>query len=83
MTVTEALYAKRADYDGGACVIVATLQTFRREDKDGLKVYAPNGELMDHFSGLPDRLRHGLEKGHRRASPFHRSRTSFACGGRW
>ena len=63
MTVTEALYAKRADYDGGACVIVATLQTFRREDKDGLKVYAPNGELMDHFSGLPDRLRHGLEKG--------------------
>lgn len=63
MTVTDALYAKRADYDGGACVIVATLQAFRREDKDGLKVYATNGELMDHFSGLPDGLRPRLEKG--------------------
>ncbi|MDQ6702788.1 MAG: DEAD/DEAH box helicase family protein [Pseudomonadota bacterium] len=63
MTVTEALYAKRADYDGGACVIVATLEAFRREDKDGLKVYATNGELMDHFSGLPDGLRPRLEKG--------------------
>jgi type III restriction enzyme len=28
MTVTKALYAERADYDGGACVIVATLQAF-------------------------------------------------------
>ena len=63
MTVTEALYAKRADYDGGACVIVSTLQAFRREDKDGLKVYATNGELMDHFSSLPEGLKHGLEKG--------------------
>ncbi|MGH6852364.1 MAG: hypothetical protein ACREDJ_04020, partial [Methylocella sp.] len=44
-------------------MIVSTLQAFRREDKDGLRVYATNGELMDHFSGLPDGLRHGLEKG--------------------
>lgn len=63
MTVTDALYAKRADYDGGACVIVSTLQAFRREDKEGLKVYAPDGELMDHFAGLPDALRFRLEKG--------------------
>ncbi|MGA7383712.1 MAG: DEAD/DEAH box helicase family protein [Methylocella sp.] len=35
MTVTEALYAKRADYDGGACVIVATLQAFRRATRRG------------------------------------------------
>lgn len=63
MTVTDALYAKRADYDGGACVIVSTLQAFRREETEGLKVYEANGELMDHFAALPDALRHLLDKG--------------------
>lgn len=63
MTVADALYAKRADFDAGACVIVATLQAFRREETEGLKVYEPNGELMDHFSGLPDGLRAILDKG--------------------
>lgn len=63
MTVGDALYAKRADYDGGACVIVATLQAFRREETEGLKVYEANGELMDHFSALPDGLRRLLDKG--------------------
>jgi type III restriction enzyme len=63
MTVGDALYAKRADYDGGACIIVATLQAFRREETEGLKVYEANGELMDHFSGLPDGLRTLLDKG--------------------
>lgn len=63
MTVTDALYAKRADYDGGACVIVSTLQAFRREETEGLKVYEANGELMDHFTALPDALRHLLDKG--------------------
>lgn len=63
MTVAEALYAKRADYDGGACITVATLQAFRRDETEGLKVYAANGELMDHFTGLSDALRSALEKG--------------------
>jgi len=61
MTVTEALYAKRPDYDGGAVVIVATLQAFRVTETEGRKVYDPNGELMDHFSGLPDALARRLE----------------------
>ena len=52
MTVQEALYAKRADYDGGAVVIVATLQAFRVDQTEGRKVYEANGELMDHFTGL-------------------------------
>lgn len=52
MMIQDALYAKRADYDGGAVVIVATLQAFRTEKTEGRKVYDPNGELMDHFSGL-------------------------------
>ncbi len=62
MEVAEALYAKRPDYDGGAVVIVATLQAFRVTETDGRKVYDPNGELMDHFSGLTDTQLRLLER---------------------
>lgn len=63
MGVSDALYAKRADYDGGAVVIVATMQAFRVEETEGRKVYEANGELMDHFSGLTEALRSKLESG--------------------
>lgn len=63
MSVSDALYAKRADYDGGAVVIVATIQAFRVEETEGRKVYEANGELMDHFTGLPEALRASLEAG--------------------
>ena len=63
MTVQEALYAKRADYDGGLVVIVATIQAFRVEETEGRKVYEANGELMDHFSGLADGQRALLDTG--------------------
>ncbi len=63
MSVADALYAKRADYDGGAVVIVATIQAFRVEETEGRKVYEANGELMDHFTGLADAVRSGLEAG--------------------
>ncbi len=63
MGVADALYAKRADYDGGAVVIVATIQAFRVEETEGRKVYEANGELMDHFSGLAEGLRGALEIG--------------------
>ena len=59
----DALYAKRADYDGGAVVIVATIQAFRVEETEGRKVYEANGELMDHFTGLAEGLRAALESG--------------------
>jgi type III restriction enzyme len=52
LSIQDALYAKRAEYDGGAVIIVSTLQAFRVEEKEGRKVYDSNGELMDHFSGL-------------------------------
>ncbi len=61
MSVADALYAKRADYDGGAVLIVATIQAFRVEETEGRKVYEANGELMDHFTGLPERLRAGMD----------------------
>lgn len=63
MSVADALYAKRADYDGGAVVIVATIQAFRVEETEGRKVYEANGELMDHFSGVAEALRSKLEAG--------------------
>ncbi len=63
MTVADALYAKRADYDGGAVVVVATIQAFRVEETEGRKVYEANGELMDHFTGLDGGLRDALEIG--------------------
>lgn len=63
MSVADALYAKRADYDGGAVVIVATIQAFRVDATEGRKVYEANGELMDHFTGLPAPTRARLETG--------------------
>ena len=62
LTRGEALSLSRADAEGGACIIVATIQSFRRDDKEGLKVYADNGALMDHFSGLSQDQRARLDQ---------------------
>lgn len=63
MGVAEALYAKRADYDGGAVIIVATIQSFRVNDDELRKVFSANGELMDHFSGLDPAVAATLDTG--------------------
>lgn len=52
LSLSEALALSRPDATGGACVIVATIQAFRVEDKEGRKVYEDSGALMDHFSAL-------------------------------
>ncbi|KCZ92205.1 DEAD/DEAH box helicase [Hyphomonas johnsonii] len=56
LTVDEALSLSRPDASGGACIIVATIQSFKIEDKDtdARRVYRDAGSLMDHFSGLTD-----------------------------
>lgn len=60
ITKAEALALSKADATGGAVVIVATIQSFRREDDsgnenpDGLKVYEDAGVLMDHFANLTE-----------------------------
>ena len=60
LTKAEALSMSRADAEGGACIIVSTIQSFRREmangkpNDEGLKVYQDAGALMDHFSGLSE-----------------------------
>lgn len=68
LTKAEALAMSRADAEGGACVIVSTIQSFRREkdngkpNEEGLKVYQDAGNLMDHFSGLKEEQEARLEQ---------------------
>lgn len=62
LTKAEALAMSRADAEGGACIIVSTIQSFRIEETDGRKVYEDSGQLMDHFSGLTDAQTARLEK---------------------
>ena len=54
LTKSEALAMSRADAEGGACIIVSTIQAFRIEETDGRKAYEDAGSLMDHFSGLSE-----------------------------
>lgn len=61
MDVTEALYLNRATLDTETTIIVSTIQSFRVEDTEGRKVYAADGALMDHFSGIPDEIKSQLE----------------------
>ena len=62
LTKSEALAMSRADAEGGACIIVSTIQAFRIEETDGRKVYEDAGSLMDHFSGLSETQLARLDK---------------------
>lgn len=53
LTIDEALRLSRAMVDGATVVIVATIQSFRVEDKTGRRVYANNGSLQEHFTDIP------------------------------
>ena len=50
--LAEAKAISRATLDTSTVVIVATVQAFRREDTEFLKVYESNGALMHHFDNL-------------------------------
>lgn len=63
LEVSEALSLSRADAEGAACVLVATLQAFRVEATEGRKVYEEAGNLMSHFSGLDGETEGRLEAG--------------------
>lgn len=53
LAIEDALQVPRATLESQTVVIVSTIQAFRIEDTTGRKVYAANGALMEHFSGLP------------------------------
>lgn len=63
LEVAESLNLSRADAEGTACVLVATLQAFRVEEMEGRKVYEEAGALMSHFSGLDAETEGCLEQG--------------------
>ncbi len=56
MDVTDALYLNRATLNTATTIIVSTMQAFRREDTEGLKVYQPSGALMEHFEHVPPEI---------------------------
>ena len=58
--LAEARSLTRATVDTSTVVIVATVQAFRREETEGLKVYASSGALMSHFDGLTETQRVSL-----------------------
>lgn len=57
LTVAEALSMQPATLDTATTVIVATMQSFKRGDKEGLRVNRQNGALMPHFNDIPADLR--------------------------
>lgn len=60
--VNEALYLRAGDLSGSTVIIVATLQAFRVEDKEGRKVYESSGALDHHFKNLPQEITDKLDK---------------------
>lgn len=52
--ISEALSMPLTDVSGRTCIIVSTLQAFRRDDKNGLRVYKDgNSALAPHFEHIP------------------------------
>ncbi|MDE2020395.1 MAG: DEAD/DEAH box helicase family protein [Patescibacteria group bacterium] len=52
LDLTEAKQIKKEDLADNLCIVVSTFAAFRREDKEGLKVYQDNGALMGHFEDV-------------------------------
>lgn len=60
LDLDEARSLSAAMLDTSTVVIVATVQAFNREERDGLKVYQSSGVLMHHFASLADAQRSKL-----------------------
>jgi len=50
--LSEAKSIKRDDLADNICIVVATLSSFKRKNKEWLKVYQDSGGLMEHFDSL-------------------------------
>lgn len=51
-TLAEALSIQKNDLQNNLCIVVTSLQAFRRTDKEWLKVFQNNGSLLTHFENL-------------------------------
>ncbi|MBK9625417.1 MAG: DEAD/DEAH box helicase family protein [Rhodocyclaceae bacterium] len=72
LDIGEALSMQPATLDTGNTIVVATMQSFKRDTDDGLRVYRQNGGLMPHFLGVSDNQRgdHSLVDVIRLRRPF-------------
>jgi len=73
LEVSEALYVTPSTLDTHHTIIVATMQSFKREDASALKVQQENGQLMDHFGHkIPEEAKgnHSLVDVMRLRKPF-------------
>lgn len=72
LDIGEALSMQPATLDTGNTIIVATMQSFKRDTEDGLRVYRQNGALMPHFSNVSESQRgdHSLVDVIRLRRPF-------------
>lgn len=72
LDISEALYLQPSTLNTGNTIIVATMQSFKRDTADGLRVYRQNGALMPHFDGLSPEQRgeHSLVDLIRMRRPF-------------
>ena len=77
MNIDEAYSLSRGDVDGGTVVIVSTMQAFRRDDTEGLRVYRDSGSLMDHFTNIPSKAFDNVEK-YENGKPY-RSLANVLC----
>ena len=62
LDVTGALTLQSASLEAETVVIVSTIQAFRREDTEGMKVYKDSGYLMEHFRNLVGIPESSIEK---------------------
>lgn len=57
LDIDEALSVQPSALDTAPTILVATMQSFKRDSADGLRTYRQNGSLMRHFAGVPPELR--------------------------
>lgn len=57
LDIAGALSIQPATLNTANTIIVATMQSFKRDTPDGLRVYRQNGSLMPHFEGFPKEIR--------------------------
>lgn len=70
LDLEEAKSITRATLDTSTVVIVSTVQAFRREETEGLKVFESNGALMHHFEHLADSQNSMLLRGDDGITPY-------------
>src|SRR5690606_5093649 len=57
LDIEQALSVQPATLDTAPTILVATMQSFKRDEAEGLRVNRQNGSLMAHFTDVPVELR--------------------------